>query len=534
MTETNVSSDIYAQQIEVLFRKLPIPTFTWQRVKDDLILFNCNNAAEQITEGGIKKFLGIKASVMYKDQQEILDDLSRCAKEKTTFSREMKYTYQTTGEEKYLYVTYGFISPNFVIVHTEDETERIQAEQKLMRRNIEMNILNQIIKLGNTAEDLNEYLGNILDSTMGLMNFDGGGFYFIDPTTHTAKLMNHKGLPLTFIDLVKTISIDDEPYRSVFIDNLPIFIENYSESSPKWKKEWGILSVASIPLISKGKTIGALNIASSKEHGFPSEEKNVLISIGREVGATLGRLKTDGLLLDAFNRVSFYKDLFIHDISNIINNIQLALKLSSGLSGDPNELAKIREKQEIIKNHIDRSIKLISNVRKLSQIEDSENPLIRLDLIEKLNETQTIIGTHYLEKDVEIQVESKYKNAFIRANELILDVFENLLINAIKYNENTKAEIQIRVSKSKKNRRIFIKLEFIDNGIGIKDSKKELIFQEGYKDEKLTKGMGFGLTLVVKILDKYEGEIWVENRVNGDHTKGSNFIVLIPEAKNNS
>ena len=115
-----------------------------------------------------------------------------------------------------------------------------------------------------------------------------------------------------------------------------------------------------------------------------------------------------------------------------------------------------------------------------------------------------------------------------------MDVFENLLINAIKYNENTKAEIQIRVSKSKKNRRIFIKLEFIDNGIGIKDSKKELIFQEGYKDEKLTKGMGFGLTLVVKILDRYEGEIWVENRVNDDHTKGSNFIVLIPEAKNNS
>ena len=60
MAETNINSEIYAQQIEVLFRELPIPTFTWQIIKDDLILFNCNNAAEQITEKGIRRFLGIK------------------------------------------------------------------------------------------------------------------------------------------------------------------------------------------------------------------------------------------------------------------------------------------------------------------------------------------------------------------------------------------------------------------------------------------------------------------------------------------
>jgi signal transduction histidine kinase len=56
-----------------------------------------------------------------------------------------------------------------------------------------------------------------------------------------------------------------------------------------------------------------------------------------------------------------------------------------------------------------------------------------------------------------------------------------------------------------------------------------LIFQEGHKDEKLTKGMGFGLTLVTKILNSYNGKIWVEDKVKGDHTKGSNFVVLIPE-----
>ena len=42
--------------------------------------------------------------------------------------------------------------------------------------------------------------------------------------------------------------------------------------------------------------------------------------------------------------------------------------------------------------------------------------------------------------------------------------------------------------------------------------------------------MGFGLTLVKKIIESYKGEIWIEDRVKGDYSHGSNFIFLIPEA----
>ena len=42
--------------------------------------------------------------------------------------------------------------------------------------------------------------------------------------------------------------------------------------------------------------------------------------------------------------------------------------------------------------------------------------------------------------------------------------------------------------------------------------------------------MGVGLSLVKKIIKKYNGKIWVEDKVKGDYTQGSNFIILIPEA----
>lgn len=40
--------------------------------------------------------------------------------------------------------------------------------------------------------------------------------------------------------------------------------------------------------------------------------------------------------------------------------------------------------------------------------------------------------------------------------------------------------------------------------------------------------MGFGLTLVKKIIESYKGDIWIDDRVPDDYTQGSNFVVLIP------
>ena len=72
----------------------------------------------------------------------------------------------------------------------------------------------------------------------------------------------------------------------------------------------------------------------------------------------------------------------------------------------------------------------------------------------------------------------------------------------------------------------------MDNGRGISDNMKELIFQKGHVKEKRSKGMGLGLSLVSKIMDSYHGHARVKDRVEGDYMKGSNFILLIPEVKN--
>ncbi|MBD3254984.1 MAG: hypothetical protein GF383_07815 [Candidatus Lokiarchaeota archaeon] len=39
------------------------------------------------------------------------------------------------------------------------------------------------------------------------------------------------------------------------------------------------------------------------------------------------------------------------------------------------------------------------------------------------------------------------------------------------------------------------------------------------------------MSLVAKLLELCEGKIWVRDRIQGDNSQGSNFIILIPKAE---
>ena len=232
---------------------------------------------------------------------------------------------------------------------------------------------------------------------------------------------------------------------------------------------------------------------------------------------------------DAYNLVNFYKDVFTHDMNNILQNILTSVELLSLFMDNPEKSEEKKEILQIFKSQVKRSANLISNVRKLTKLEETQIGTQSTEAISVLRKTIEFIKKSVQDREILIEVDKNFEKVFIQANELIVDIFENILLNAVKYNDNTQVKITIIISKMQKEGIKYLKIEFKDNGIGITDAAKEIIFQGGYKRDKKLRGMGLGLSLVKKILASYNGEIWVEDRVPGDYSKGSNFVVIIPE-----
>ncbi|MGB6836079.1 MAG: PAS domain S-box protein, partial [Dehalococcoidia bacterium] len=113
------------------YKGIPVPTYTWRKVGEDLVLVDYNDAAEAITHGGVVNFLGKTASEMYQDRPQIQEELWRCFTEKISIKREMLYRFESAGESKHLAVTYAPVPPDLILVHTEDITERKRVEESL-------------------------------------------------------------------------------------------------------------------------------------------------------------------------------------------------------------------------------------------------------------------------------------------------------------------------------------------------------------------------------------------------------------------
>ncbi len=226
---------------------------------------------------------------------------------------------------------------------------------------------------------------------------------------------------------------------------------------------------------------------------------------------------------DAYNNAELYKDIFVHDISNILQNIWSADDLLNFYKEKSDE-SDVKSLINIINIQVIRGAMLISNIRNLSKLERGNIEKKQINIINVLKDAIEFIESTFKQFNLKIEIEYKEFVLNTDANDLLLEIFNNILINAIRHNKNECSEILINVF-SENN---YIKIQFIDNGVGVDDSRKEIIFQRE-KSEIHKNNTGLGLSVTKKIIESYKGRIWVEDRVFGDYSKGSMFIITLPK-----
>lgn len=385
-----------------------------------------------------------------------------------------------------------------------DITERKQAEQKLKESE-------------KRYKKISDDLDIILDGVPGLIfykdtenNFIRVNKYVADAHNMTKEELAGKScFDIYLHDQAQTYWDDD---LEVIKSGKPkLFIEEPWDTDKG--RRW--VSTSKIPFVDeKGEIIGIIGFSIDITERKKAEEK---------------LKESEEKYRVAYNRAEFYKDIFAHDINNLLQNIKSSMELLSTFKNIPEKSDEVNELTNIIEEQVVRGTKLVWNIRKLSQIEETESSLEPVEIFQVLKEAINFIQKSYHNKDIEIQIDSQIKQGFVQANGLLLDLFENILFNAVKHNENPKIEISVKASKVDKDGKKYLKFEFLDNGIGVPDALKEQLFKDISSIKRKTKGMGLGLLLVSKILSIYEGQIWVEDKIKGDPSKGSSFIILLPE-----
>ena len=182
--------------------------------------------------------------------------------------------------------------------------EHKQTEELLKAQTREMRTLTRVILFGNKAQDLPSLLKMITDSTLKLCDFEGGGIILMDEAEGIAELQYAKNLPADFIEGIRRVRIKESPFSSVLMKRTPIFTNDQSaflgsgvlRLASEALKRRDLSSLASVPLLSRSKVVGALHLIRKSTSMLCPQKKKLLQSIGREAGTLIAKMQAEQVL----------------------------------------------------------------------------------------------------------------------------------------------------------------------------------------------------------------------------------------------
>jgi signal transduction histidine kinase/DNA-binding response OmpR family regulator/ligand-binding sensor domain-containing protein len=215
------------------------------------------------------------------------------------------------------------------------------------------------------------------------------------------------------------------------------------------------------------------------------------------------------------NRIKFFVEV-AHDIRTPVSLIQLLVKQLSDQQNIKKSIELIQRNTENLNEYVTQLLDFQKIDRKQLKLSVSQVDL--KECFVKIIDNFTPI---LQEKSIDIILDIKHIPVWFDASKMNR-IFYNLISNAIKYsNEGGEIKIQAYLSAN-------LRIDFIDNGMGIPDKQQELVFKRFTRGTNVSNkgipGTGIGLLLSKKIVELHGGKILLESKEN----IGSKFTIVLP------
>ncbi|MFN2636085.1 MAG: ATP-binding protein [Gemmatimonadaceae bacterium] len=317
---------------------------------------------------------------------------------------------------------------------------------------------------------------------------------------------------------------EPEIYREVSDEMLVAGARNTEHL--KIMRELQFKSVLIVPMIARGRTLGALTLVSTeKGRRYGDADLILAMELATRAALAIDNSQLYRSALAASEAKSAFLATMSHELRTPLNAIigyQSLLK--EGIGGVLNEsqlghLARIRASA-------DHLLGLIDEVLTFSRVEAGKEVIRRepTQLRPIIDEAITMVTPLARAKDLKLRVEGEDAQLHTDSGK-VRQILLNLLSNAIKFTD--RGEITVRSHRNGQSMAVSI----VDTGIGIASDNLERIFDPFWQVEQRSTrkvgGTGLGLSVSRSLARLLGGEVTVESELD----RGSTFTLTLPIRK---
>ena len=278
--------------------------------------------------------------------------------------------------------------------------------------------------------------------------------------------------------------------------------------------DYSTKSLLGIPLITKNKVVGVLEVVNKKRGKFTDADESILTVLGAQAAVAIENARL-------FQQSDLIAE-FVHELRTPLASLSTAtyLLLRPEMS---------REQSDQIVNNIHnetlRLNSLASSFLDLARLESGRVQFrkTRFSAADLVYECRDVMMSKAQETNVQIRVDMPPDMPLMEADrDKIKQILLNLTSNAIKYNRSNGPVI---VTANCDTTDIFITIQ--DTGIGIPEESIPHLFEKFYRvreHESKATGTGLGLSICKQIIQGHNGRIDVKSKIG----VGTSFGIHIP------
>ena len=270
---------------------------------------------------------------------------------------------------------------------------------------------------------------------------------------------------------------------------------------------------------------GVLGISAGSDHdGFSDSDRRFVGTLATTTENALDRVQKERELRESRELVEtrseqlrFFNSALRHDLLNGLMVVQGHVdRLDALVDGEAADRVKT------IDDWTQDLARMAKEVRSMTQTVagETDGELEAVDLTEVLTEKVEKFRRGH---DALTITDETGPLPPVRADSMLGSVVENVFLNAVEHNDSETPAIDVTASVDAES----VTLRIGDNGPGVGDERKEVIFNETVTSEA-SGSVGFGLYFVGVMLERYGGDVWFEDRDDG--RDGVVAVIELPRA----